>query len=114
MAAYLVLSAALFIPPALHFRASLHSTSLRFIQATFLSAPYSPPTAQIDRESDKDTKAIRANKEVTIKARAPIIGISETAIENNIQKLKSSNVLDRIGSGKEGRWIYTSQSYNRY
>ena len=60
--------------------------------------------SKLTENQTKILKAIRANKEVTIKALAPIIGISETAIENNIQKLKSLNVLNRIGSDKEGRW----------
>jgi hypothetical protein len=46
-AAYFVLQVALLISPALHYRASLRSTSLRFIPATFLSANRSPPAAHV-------------------------------------------------------------------
>jgi ATP-dependent DNA helicase RecG len=33
-----------------------------------------------------------------------IVGISQTAIENNISKLKESGVLKRIGPAKGGHW----------
>ena len=32
------------------------------------------------------------------------IGISQTAIENNIKKLKQKGILKRVGSAKGGHW----------
>ena len=33
-----------------------------------------------------------------------IIGISDTAIDNNIRYLKNNGYLERIGSNKDGYW----------
>ena len=40
----------------------------------------------------------------TIPELAEAIGISTTAIENNIKKLKEKDLLERIGSAREGYW----------
>jgi ATP-dependent DNA helicase RecG len=41
---------------------------------------------------------------ITIQELAEEIGISTTAIENNLSKLKEKGYLRRIGSDKRGRW----------
>jgi ATP-dependent DNA helicase RecG len=41
---------------------------------------------------------------ITIQELAKEIGISTTAIENNLSKLKGKGYLRRIGSDKHGRW----------
>ena len=41
---------------------------------------------------------------ITIKELADSIGISTTAIDKNITKLKEKNILRRIGGDKKGRW----------
>lgn len=41
---------------------------------------------------------------MTIQELSEQIGISDTAIENNIQKLKKKDLLERIGSTKGGHW----------
>jgi predicted HTH transcriptional regulator len=38
-----------------------------------------------------------------------IIGISQTAIENNITKLKEKGLLKRIGPAKGGHWEVTKK-----
>jgi len=41
---------------------------------------------------------------ITIDKMADTLGISTTAIENNIRKLKKKGLLNRIGSPKGGFW----------
>ena len=47
---------------------------------------------------------IRNNPNVTNKQLSIIIGISETAIENNIRILRENKIIERIGSKKTGFW----------
>jgi predicted HTH transcriptional regulator len=47
---------------------------------------------------------IRENPNITINMLSNKIGISTTAIENNIKSLKDSNILRRVGSDKSGKW----------
>jgi ATP-dependent DNA helicase RecG len=47
---------------------------------------------------------IVSNKFATIASIAKSIGISTTAIENNLVKLKEKGVLRRVGPDKGGRW----------
>ena len=35
---------------------------------------------------------------------AQLAGVSETAIKNAIRKLKSENILERIGGCRDGEW----------
>ena len=44
------------------------------------------------------------NPNVAIPDIAAAIGISTTAVENNIQKLKDKGVLTRVGSARSGHW----------
>ena len=53
---------------------------------------------------DKIIEEIRNNPNVTNKQLSIIIGISETAIENNIRILRENNIIERIGSKKTGYW----------
>lgn len=53
---------------------------------------------------DKIIKEIRNNPNVTNKQLSIIIGITETAIENNIRKLRENKIIERIGSKKTGYW----------
>ncbi len=50
---------------------------------------------------------IKANPTITITELNKIIGISTTAIENNIKKLKNKGLIKRIGSDKAGYWKIT-------
>ena len=47
---------------------------------------------------------IKSNPRITLSQLSKTIGISQTAIENNVQKLKEKGSLRRIGSAKGGRW----------
>jgi ATP-dependent DNA helicase RecG len=48
--------------------------------------------------------AIRENNQITTKELAELIGISTTAIERNISKLKIQGLLRRVGPDKGGYW----------
>ena len=47
---------------------------------------------------------IDQNPTITIKELAESIGISTTAIDKNLTKLKDKNIVRRIGGDKKGRW----------
>jgi len=49
-------------------------------------------------------KKIQQNPQITIKELSEEVGISTTAIENNLSKLKEYGFLQRIGSDKRGHW----------
>ena len=53
---------------------------------------------------DKIIEEIRNNPNVTNRQLSIIIGISETAIENNIRILRENKIIERIGSKKTGFW----------
>ena len=53
---------------------------------------------------DKIIEEIRNNPNLTNKQLSIIIGISETAIENNIRILREKKIIERIGSKKAGFW----------
>lgn len=47
---------------------------------------------------------MRHNPNITKKELQAIIGLSDTAIDNNIKFLKDKNIIERIGSNKNGYW----------
>jgi ATP-dependent DNA helicase RecG len=47
---------------------------------------------------------IHENPTITIKSLSEAIGISSTAIDKNIKKLKEKNIIQRIGGDKSGSW----------
>jgi predicted HTH transcriptional regulator len=49
-------------------------------------------------------KLIVFNNYITIKEMAKKLKISETAIQNNLSKLKAAGIVIRIGSDKSGHW----------
>ncbi len=53
---------------------------------------------------DRILDEIRNNPNITNKQLSVIVGISETAIENNIKVLKENKIIERIGSKKTGFW----------
>lgn len=60
-----------------------------------------------DRLGESERKIlslIAGNKFLSISAMSRALGISTTAIENNLKKLKDKNILKRIGSAKGGHW----------
>ncbi|MBA7540311.1 hypothetical protein ES705_32607 [subsurface metagenome] len=42
---------------------------------------------------------------ITISDLSTQIGISNTAIDKNIKKLKELNILKRVGNDREGNWV---------
>jgi len=48
--------------------------------------------------------AIRDNPEISLSRLGKMIGLSQTAIENNIAKLKRRGLIKRIGPAKGGHW----------
>ena len=50
---------------------------------------------------------IKEDSNITIKLLSEKIGISQTAIQNNLKSLKDSDILKRVGSDKNGSWEIT-------
>ena len=48
---------------------------------------------------------ITQNPKISIKEMSNQIGISTTAIDKNITTLKDKKIIERIGSGKAGKWV---------
>ena len=49
-------------------------------------------------------ESLKNNPNISLSQLSKIVGISQTAIENNISKLKEIGLLRRIGSAKSGHW----------
>jgi len=49
-------------------------------------------------------KAMRNEPKITTKKLAGILGISATAVDKNIQYLKTHGYLKRVGPAKGGHW----------
>ena len=52
----------------------------------------------------KIIELMKGDKHISIPQISKIIGISTTAVENNISKLKEKGIVKRIGSAKSGYW----------
>ena len=52
---------------------------------------------------------MRDNPNITTNELSQILGISETAVENNITYLKENGCIERIGSKKSGYWLVKSE-----
>jgi predicted HTH transcriptional regulator len=59
---------------------------------------------KLSKNKIKLINLIKENPTITINILSDKIGISTTAIENNIKSLKESNILRRVGSDKSGKW----------
>lgn len=59
---------------------------------------------KLNKNQQKILKLMNLNNQITIVKMAKLISISETAIENNIKKLKEKGIIERIGSDKTGSW----------
>jgi len=57
-----------------------------------------------EKSSDKIIRLISENKYITIKELAENIGISDRAVEKQIEKLKKQEILERVGADKGGHW----------
>jgi ATP-dependent DNA helicase RecG len=49
-------------------------------------------------------KAIHKNNKVSKRELEEIVGISATAIDNNLDTLKKLDLIERVGSAKGGHW----------
>ncbi|MDR1760586.1 MAG: Fic family protein [Fibrobacter sp.] len=59
---------------------------------------------KLNKNQIKILGLIENNNKITIIKMAKLLSISETAIENNIKKLREKEILSRIGSDKTGYW----------
>lgn len=59
---------------------------------------------RLSKNESRIIDEIAKDKYVTIKMLSEELGLSTTAIENNIKKLKNKKLLSRVGSDKGGRW----------
>lgn len=48
---------------------------------------------------------LRMNHLISLAQLSKKIGISQTAVENNINKLRKGGIIQRIGTTKKGSWI---------
>jgi ATP-dependent DNA helicase RecG len=61
------------------------------------------------KTSDKIIELIKQKPNITIKALATIMGISDRAVEFQLQNLKKNNQITRKGGKKGGEWIIIGQ-----
>lgn len=59
----------------------------------------------ISENQKKILDEIKANPAATAKTLSQKVGISERKIQDNIRFLKENNLLERVGSNKNGKWI---------
>ena len=64
-------------------------------------------TSQLAPSQIKILDIVSSNGDITKKELSSMIGISTTAIDQNISRLKDFGLIERIGSDKAGRWIVT-------
>ena len=86
--------------------ANLPVPEFRNISEGFMVTVYSGDKLG-DKLGDNQTKIlelIRENPVITLSQLSKSIGISQTAVENNIQKLKKMGILQRKGAAKGGHW----------
>ena len=60
-----------------------------------------------DKLGDKQKHILRivgANPKVSISQLSKMLGISQTAIENNIKKLRNAGIIHRVGPARGGHW----------
>jgi ATP-dependent DNA helicase RecG len=62
-----------------------------------------------EKSSEKIIKLIKENPAVTIAEMAESLGKSTRAVEKQLAKLKSRNIIDRTGSYKDGYWVIKNQ-----
>ncbi len=52
---------------------------------------------------------IDKNPYITLSKLSRAMGISQTAVENNMKKLKEKEILQRVGTAKNGKWVIIKQ-----
>jgi ATP-dependent DNA helicase RecG len=89
------------------FLANIYSTKDKFVEKTgkqLIEGLGEKLGVKLGENEKKILHLIVADKFVTINSIAKSIGISTTAVENNLTKLKEKGMLRRIGSDKNGHW----------
>jgi predicted HTH transcriptional regulator len=61
-------------------------------------------SVNLNKNQFKMLQLIEINNKITIIEMAKSLSISETAVENNMKKLREKGILSRIGSDKTGHW----------
>ena len=59
---------------------------------------------KLSKNQVKILKLMRENKYISKKEISEKIGISTTAVDKNLDKLKQAGILERIGPAKGGHW----------
>lgn len=54
---------------------------------------------------EKILSEVRNNPNITAAQLSVILGVSVTAVQNNIEYLRAAGRIERIGSNKAGYWI---------
>ena len=65
--------------------------------------------AGLAENQKKIVKLILKKPSVTIKEMAEAIGISTTAIDKNLNKLKEKEIIRRVGGDKGGSWEFVEK-----
>jgi len=63
---------------------------------------------ELNKNQLKMLELIDVNNKITIIEMAKKLSISDTAIENNVKKLKEKGIITRVGSDKTGSWKITN------
>lgn len=63
----------------------------------------------LSENQEKILEYIRQNPKISASELSILVGISQRKIEENIKKLKTANILKRVGSPKSGHWVIEEQ-----
>jgi len=68
---------------------------------------------KLNKNQLKMLELIEVNNKITIIETAEALSISETAVENNIKKLREKGIISRVGSDKTGHWKILEEGGNQ-
>lgn len=77
---------------------------LKIIKETIINTTQKTTQKKINNSQKKIIELIKENPSVTRKEMAEKIGISADGIKYNLNKLKQTNILTRVGSDRSGTW----------
>lgn len=67
---------------------------------------------KLNSNQQRILELIRTNKKITMAEMAKTLSISQTAVENNIRKLREREIVSRVGSDKTGYWKINKKGAN--
>lgn len=67
---------------------------------------------KLNSNQQRILEIIRTNKKITMAEMAKTLSISQTAVENNIRKLREREIVSRVGSDKTGYWKINKKGAN--